>query len=125
MTFDPSRWIKDPTLPKPSQFGFGKRACPGKPFVADTVALAMAKILWGYDFHVPKDAQVPKLLDNVLFHLDSASDIRFTCKSDAHRALIEQACKEAEVDPGVALNEIRALFWQSPGYHDLAAVSTL
>ncbi|KAK5660523.1 hypothetical protein OQA88_13072 [Cercophora sp. LCS_1] len=110
MVFDPSRWIDYPTLPKPALFGFGKRACPGKAFVADTIALTMARMLWGYDFKFRKDAQVHKFVDNLTFHIDSTENVEYACKSDAHWALIEQAHKDADVELSASLEEVRALF---------------
>jgi cytochrome P450 len=76
-TVDPSRRIKDPTIPKPARLGFGKRARASlyKPFVTDPVTLAMARVLCGYNFHIPKEPQSQKFVDKLAFHLELSTDI--------------------------------------------------
>lgn len=50
----------------------------------ETVAFTVAKILWGYDFYVDKDAQVQQLVSKLTLHLETTGNIWYTCKSDAH-----------------------------------------
>ncbi|KAM7196901.1 cytochrome P450 [Naviculisporaceae sp. PSN 640] len=115
MTFNPSRWIEDPNLPKALLFGFGKRACPGKGFVGETISLVMARVFWGYNFYVPENSQPEMLADNLIFHLEATAHIKYTCRSDTHRALIEEAyiAEAGNVDMEPSLDAIREFYAQS------------
>jgi cytochrome P450 len=48
-TFDPDRYIKNPNLPPPATFGFGRRQCPGHHIARANLFIIISRMLWGYD----------------------------------------------------------------------------
>ncbi|KZT54938.1 cytochrome P450 [Calocera cornea HHB12733] len=54
-TFRPERFLAEPAAPDPPVFGFGRRVCPGRDFAQNALFLAMANLLWAYDFRKATD----------------------------------------------------------------------
>ena len=48
LEFRPERWIENPDLPM-AAFGFGRRLCPGRHVVQDSLLIAICRLLWAYD----------------------------------------------------------------------------
>ncbi|OQU95755.1 hypothetical protein CLAIMM_01928 [Cladophialophora immunda] len=47
-TFNPDRWIEDPSLPL-APFGFGRRICTGQHLARNSLFINMVRILWAFD----------------------------------------------------------------------------
>jgi cytochrome P450 len=47
--FRPERWPEDPKLPNHS-FGFGRRSCTGERIARNALFIAIARLLWAFDF---------------------------------------------------------------------------
>ncbi|OAP58154.1 hypothetical protein AYL99_07244 [Fonsecaea erecta] len=47
-TFNPDRWIDDPSLPL-AAFGFGRRVCTGQHIAKNSLFINVARILWTFD----------------------------------------------------------------------------
>ncbi|RAL13285.1 cytochrome P450 [Aspergillus homomorphus CBS 101889] len=54
LAFEPERWLRNPGLPV-SAFGFGRRACPGRYLGWNSVAIAVARLLWVYEIVPQRD----------------------------------------------------------------------
>lgn len=59
--FRPERWIENPKLPV-SYFGFGRRICSGRHVALKSLYLAVARLLWGFDFGIPPSCSREDLL---------------------------------------------------------------
>jgi cytochrome P450 len=112
--FDPSRFldtalaekVKHPTpesgKPHPakaghSSFGWGRRICPGADLAANSLFIAVAKLLWAFDIS-PREGMIYDI-----FAYTEGFNIRpkkFECdirvRSEAHRAVLERELKDAK-----------------------------
>ncbi|PYH79567.1 cytochrome P450 [Aspergillus uvarum CBS 121591] len=109
MRFQPRRWIENSSLPAPAGFGFGKRLCPGQPFVSDSVALTVAKLLWGFTLQDGGDAKPLLPFNALLMQQESLGHVRYACRSLTHQLTIEREAAKASFKTGPALEEICAM----------------
>lgn len=47
--FDPDRYMRNPSLPEPVTFGFGRRQCPGYRIAKSNLFIIISRILWGLE----------------------------------------------------------------------------
>ncbi|KAJ9489823.1 hypothetical protein VN97_g3431 [Penicillium thymicola] len=106
MSFKPERWLENPTLPSPFIFGFGKRACPGQSISMDSLSIAMASMMWAFDFYDNKIIEdlgrPPSLVDEG----PQIAGIQARCRGPSHVALIEQEWFATNTDPSTELDRI-------------------
>ncbi|KAI9759959.1 MAG: hypothetical protein M4579_001992 [Chaenotheca gracillima] len=110
--FDPSRFLgldaagdkpgdaegrSHPSKSGHSSFGWGRRICPGADLAANSLFIALSKIMWAYDISPIKGRQYD------IFAYTDGFNIRpqtFQCeikvRSDAHRAVLSSDMKQAE-----------------------------
>jgi cytochrome P450 len=112
--FEPTRFLdetlaekaKTPTsaLGKPhpakaghSSFGWGRRICPGADLAANSLYIALAKILWGYDILPVEGVEYDTFAYTEGFNIRPQ---RFRCeirvRSEGHRELLERELRDAE-----------------------------
>ncbi|PSN72189.1 cytochrome P450 [Corynespora cassiicola Philippines] len=113
--FDPKRFLdttlaekaKAPTpesgKPHPaksghSSFGWGRRICPGADLAANSLFIALSKILWAFDILPIKGARYDTFAYTEGFNIRPK---KFECeikvRSEAHREVLERDLKAAEV----------------------------
>ena len=106
LSFKPERWLLNPSLPSPSLFGFGKRACPGQTISTNTVSIAVASMIWAFDFddneNTEKSGRPPSLFDEG----PQITGVRVRCRSPSHAALIEREWLATNPDPSIELDKI-------------------
>ncbi|QRV85542.1 cytochrome P450 family protein [Ceratobasidium sp. AG-Ba] len=97
-TFDPDRYL-DPSVPPPSTFGFGRRACPGVHFAKVSLFITIASILATFDLSLTQDENGNDMIpavesDNqVVFH-PKPFKLRMTPRSNASADLIQSLVVE-------------------------------
>ncbi|KIJ08721.1 hypothetical protein PAXINDRAFT_88448 [Paxillus involutus ATCC 200175] len=83
--FIPERFLQTETrdpCPDPSRvvWGFGRRICPGRHLADTSLWMAMASLLWAFDFAKPKDPQGNVVEPNVTYGSGLARSVyRFPC----------------------------------------------
>lgn len=105
--FRPERWLGKS---QPSNFGYGRRICPGRFIARNNLGIVIARLLWGFNVR-PKDGK-KVVFNEALFTTGFVSGPKplqavFECRSDAHGRVIEKEFGAAEKDIGVLLNETR------------------
>ncbi|CEL03601.1 hypothetical protein ASPCAL04753 [Aspergillus calidoustus] len=93
-SFSPERWVKDPTLPEPPVFGFGRRVCPGETFGKNSMFIAFARMLWGFDICPPVEGEKGLPPDQAHTALAlianwSTDTVRFISRSEDREKIIE------------------------------------
>jgi cytochrome P450 len=93
-SFSPERWVKDPTLPEPPVFGFGRRVCPGETFGKNSMFIAFARMLWGFDICPPVEGEkgLPPDQAHTALALIANWDtdtVRFISRSEDREKIIE------------------------------------
>ncbi|OJJ45941.1 hypothetical protein ASPZODRAFT_152888 [Penicilliopsis zonata CBS 506.65] len=105
-SFRPDRWLQDPTLPM-SNFGYGRRICPGQHLAHSSIRLITARLLWGFDISgVPGQSTDPHDITDGLLARPTPFEARFSPRSPQHKTRIEMAWQEAEKDVDVILRQI-------------------
>lgn len=111
--FKPERWLEDPNLPL-STFGFGRRACPGKQMAENSLYIAIARLIWGYNFHHAYENGLRVELDpwdmkeGVVSPPATFSAV-LSVRSSVHQRLIELEWDSAEKDVNGILGQIESL----------------
>ncbi|KAJ6050226.1 uncharacterized protein N7446_005535 [Penicillium canescens] len=122
--YRPDRWlaVENGSHSSPSRtaqwdslasFGFGKRSCPGEKLARNSLNLAVARLLWGYNFrhkvtehgdtvHIDPWSYTQKLMA-----VASPFEAHITVRSQDHESLIKSMWSGAEKDIGVILDQIR------------------
>ncbi|KAI0319837.1 cytochrome P450 [Amylostereum chailletii] len=96
--YNPRRFLENPNLPDPIDngvFGFGRRACAGRPMALDTIWIAIASILTVFDIKKAKDANGHEITPEVKFKPGALIHVEdFPCdivpRSPQHLALLQQ-----------------------------------
>ena len=93
--FEPERWLQNPDLPQ-HHWGFGRRICPGRHIAMNSLFIAMARMLWAFDFeHISVDGV--SQVDDMAMTPDFSSkpkpfDVRFRPRNELIRRLVESTC---------------------------------
>ncbi|KAF1951285.1 cytochrome P450 [Byssothecium circinans] len=111
--FNPTRFLatslaekaKQPTLngrPHPakaghSSFGWGRRICPGADLAANSLFIALAKILWAFEILPLKGVSYDTFAYTEGFNIRPRKfDCEIHVRSEAHRAILQRELKEAK-----------------------------
>jgi cytochrome P450 len=105
--FRPERWIGKTHS---SNFGYGRRVCPGRFIARPSVVIAIARLLWAFDIK-PRDGK-PLSVDESMFTEELASGpkpfkVVFVPRSEKHRQVIEAEYESVEKDAAKMLDQIR------------------
>ncbi|KAH7110895.1 cytochrome P450 [Dendryphion nanum] len=107
LDFRPERWIGKS---QPSNFGYGRRVCPGRFIARNSLALVIARMIWAFEIR-SVDGKRP-LVDEGMFTTGFVSGPRafeaiFEARSEAHRRVIEREWEGTEKDTGVIMEGVR------------------
>lgn len=110
LDFKPERWIGKPG--QPNNWGYGRRICAGRHIAKNTVTVAIARILWGFNLRTRDGKRL--LVDDSMFTEGFVSaprsfDIVFEPRSDMHRFLIKSEFETVEKDPDRLLAGVRKM----------------
>lgn len=105
--FRPERWIGKS---QPSNFGYGRRVCPGRFIARNSVTIVIMRLLWAFNIK-SKDGKRP-LVDESTFTTGFVSAPKpfsavFEPRSEGHRRIIEQSYNAADKDIANLLNDVR------------------
>ncbi|KAJ5882381.1 uncharacterized protein N7529_001053 [Penicillium soppii] len=93
--FKGDRYMKNPDLPEPASFGYGRRACPGQHLARESLFLVISRLLWAYNI-VPHPEDGTLNIDTVrsktgfIFFWPYPFRARFQVRSPDHQAIIER-----------------------------------
>ena len=111
--FNPDRWIEDQSLPLMA-FGFGRRICTGQHIARSSLAINIARLLWGFDFALAVD-QNGRMIDVDDMAMTQGFNSRpmpfeakITPRSQEKRSIIEAGWQNSEKDIDVILDDIKA-----------------
>ncbi|KAF2113997.1 cytochrome P450 [Lophiotrema nucula] len=80
-----------------SSFGWGRRICPGADLAANSLFIALSKILWAFDIKPLKGVTYDTFAYTEGFNIRPKKfECEITVRSEAHRAVLEHELKEAE-----------------------------
>ncbi|KAF9888290.1 hypothetical protein FE257_008860 [Aspergillus nanangensis] len=96
--FRPQRWVDNPNLPSPATFGFPRRLCPGKSYAKDLMFIGMTSMAWGFNFEADNNVSERPSESYSLLYIPSVKTFRFSCRTAAHRAIIEREWQESETN---------------------------
>ncbi|KAF2691499.1 cytochrome P450 [Lentithecium fluviatile CBS 122367] len=107
LEFRPERWLYKS---QPSNWGYGRRVCPGRFIAKNSVAIAIARLLWAFNIK-SKDGKRP-VVDENMFSTGFVSvpkrfDVVFEPRSENRRRIIEQKLESADKDIVNLLQEVR------------------
>lgn len=107
LDFRPDRWIGKS---QPSNFGYGRRVCPGRFIAKNSVNIAIARILWAFNVRTSNGRRV--LVEESSFTTGFVSgpkrfDVVFEVRSEQHRKVIEQGFNDADMNIDNILEGIR------------------
>ncbi|KAF2259695.1 cytochrome P450 [Lojkania enalia] len=107
LDFRPERWLGKN---QPSNWGYGRRVCPGRFIAMNSVRVVIARLLWAYDIR-SKDGKRP-LVDESIFTTGFVSapkpfEAVFQPRSEQHKKVVEHSFDVAEKNVSVLLSEVR------------------
>ncbi|KAF2240499.1 cytochrome P450 [Trematosphaeria pertusa] len=108
LEFRPERWIGK--VGQPNNFGYGRRICTGRHIAKNSVTIAIARILWGFNVRSKDGTRIQ--VDDSMFAAGFVSHPKpfeaiFEPRSETHRALIEREFENVDKDVGNLLAEVR------------------
>lgn len=108
LEFRPERWIGKTGLT--NNWGYGRRVCVGRHIAKNTVAIAIARMLWAFNMRPADGKRV--LFDETLFTGGMVShpkrfDVLFEPRSEAHTMAIESAYESVDKDPESLMAGVR------------------
>ena len=107
--FRPERWIGKT---QSNNYGYGRRVCPGRFIARNSMAIAVARLLWAFDIK-SKDGRV-LLVSEDMFTDEIVSgpkpfDVVFEPRSRKRRQVIEAEFQGAEKDTAKMMDRIREM----------------
>ncbi|CAO2648174.1 Nn.00g074410.m01.CDS01 [Neocucurbitaria sp. VM-36] len=105
--FRPERWVGKS---QPSNFGYGRRVCPGRFIARNSLAIVIARLLWS--FHIrSKDGKRP-LVDESMYTAGFVSGPKpfianFEPRTEMHKRVIEESYEVADKNIVHLLDETR------------------
>jgi cytochrome P450 len=105
-SFQPQRWLDDPSLPMPGMFGYGRRICPGRHLANTGLFIAMASLAWAFEFAKKPGLSVETGLVRSMLFCPQTDGVRVSLRSDAHGAVIRRGWEAMDPDMSFHLNEI-------------------
>lgn len=106
LEFRPERWIGKS---QPGNFGYGRRICTGRFIARNSLAIAIARILWAFDVSSSDGKRI--LVDEMSFTSGFVSEPKdfkavFQVRSNQHREVVEKKFANAEMDIGKVLEDV-------------------
>jgi hypothetical protein len=105
-SFQPQRWLDDPSLPVPGMFGYGRRICPGRHLANTGLFIAMASLAWAFEFAKKPGLSVETGLVRSMLFCPQTDGVRVLLRSDAHGAVIKREWEAMDPDMSLHLDEI-------------------
>lgn len=107
LDFRPERWIGKS---QPSNFGYGRRVCPGRFIARNSLAIVISRLLWA--FHIWSKDGRKLLVDESMYTTGFVSGPKafeaiFEPRTDGHRNIIERSYEHANKDVAQLLDESR------------------
>ncbi|KAF2118235.1 cytochrome P450 [Lophiotrema nucula] len=106
--FRPERWIGKQQ--QVNNWGYGRRVCPGRFIARNSVAIAIARLLWAFNIK-PKNGKKPLIEENVFttgfVSAPKPFDVVFEPRSAQHRKVVEESFDATEKDVSVLLDDVR------------------
>ncbi|KAG9197818.1 hypothetical protein G6514_000806 [Epicoccum nigrum] len=104
--FQPERWMGKT---QPSNFGYGRRICPGRFIARNSLTIAMARLLWAFNI---KSKGVSTVVITEMFTTGFVScpkpfEARFESRSQRRKDIITSSYKAAEKNIACLLDEAR------------------
>jgi cytochrome P450 len=105
--FRPERWIGKS---QPSNFGYGRRVCPGRFIARNSLVIVIARLLWAFNIR-SKSGKRP-LVDESMFTSGFVSGPKpfeaiFEPRTETHRVVMKNSCAAADRNVVHLLNEVR------------------
>jgi hypothetical protein len=107
LEFRPERWLNSS---QPSNWGYGRRVCPGRFIAKNSVSIAIARLLWAFHIKTIDGKKVEVNEDTFTTGFVSAPkkvDAVFEPRSEKHRYVVEQAFEEQDLNVANLLDEVR------------------
>lgn len=105
--FRPERWINKK---QSGNFGYGRRVCPGRFIARNSLAIAVARLLWAYNIS-SKDGKKPQVQEKMFttgfVSAPKAIEAVFDPRSERHKQVIEESWEAADKDVAKMLDKIR------------------
>ncbi|KAF2128497.1 cytochrome P450 [Dothidotthia symphoricarpi CBS 119687] len=106
LDFRPERWIGKT---QSGNFGYGRRVCPGRFIARNSVAIAVARLLWAFNIR-SKDGR-RQVVEESMFSTGFVSipkplEAVFEPRSEARRHIIEEAYEATDKDVASLLDEV-------------------
>lgn len=105
--FRPERWIGKSS---PGNFGYGRRVCPRRFIARNSMAIAIARMLWAFDIRSKDGARI--VVNEGIYTAGLVSgpkpfDAVFTPRSELHKRVIESSYKSGNKNVAHLLDEVR------------------
>jgi cytochrome P450 len=104
--FRPERWLTGKSQSQ-SNFGYGRRVCPGRFIAKNSLLIAVARLLWGFNITGEKFVVDEDMFTSGIVSSPKPFEACFEVRSEKHRHVIEEAWETMEKDQGNLMNEIR------------------
>ncbi|OGE46870.1 hypothetical protein PENARI_c096G07338 [Penicillium arizonense] len=97
--FQGDRYMKNPELPEPAAFGYGRRSCPGRHLARESTFIVISRLLWGYKIAPhPEDQNrnFDRVGSKVGFALFWPASFRatFQIRSPVHQTTVEREIRD-------------------------------
>ena len=107
LDFRPERWLGKS---QPSNWGYGRRVCPGRFIAKNSVGIGISRMLWAFNIR-SKDGKRP-LVDESIFTTGFVSapkpfEAVFEPRSEQHKKVIEESFNAVNKDVSKILDDIR------------------
>lgn len=108
--FQPERWLVNKS--QPNNFGYGRRVCPGRFIASNSLAIAIARLLWAFNIH-PEHGREKFAVRESMFTTGLVSGPKpfaavFEPRSRLHKQVIEDSFDTTEKDVAVLLDIVRS-----------------
>ena len=105
--FRPERWIGKT---QPSNFGYGRRICPGRFIARNSLTIAMARLLWAFNIKSKDGATLvvtEEMFTTGFVSCPKPFEARFEPRSRRHKEVVESSYQAAEKDVACLLDRAR------------------
>ncbi|KAF2195136.1 putative O-methylsterigmatocystin oxidoreductase [Zopfia rhizophila CBS 207.26] len=108
LDFRPERWIGKS---QPSNFGYGRRVCPGRFIARNSVSIAIARLLWAFNIQQATKEGKTVVDENTwttgFVSAPKPFEAVFEPRSEQHKKVIEREFNAADMDVSRILNDVR------------------
>jgi len=108
MVFRPERWLGSPG--QLNNWGYGRRICAGRHIAKNTITIAVARMLWGFNVRPTEGETIA--VEESMFTGGFVSHpkrfgVVFEARSEMHRMVIEREYENANKDPESLMEGVR------------------